>query len=68
MNPIKHVWFLLDEALRKQLNKLTSAASLLVALKEEWAAIPQEKINNLILSVSQCVSDLFNAKGRSTRY
>lgn len=68
MNPIEHVWFLLDKAMRKRRNKPTCAASLLVALREEWAAIPQETINKLIQSMPHRVSDLFRAKGGSTRY
>lgn len=68
MNPIEHMWFILDQAVRKRSNKPSNRVNLLEILQAEWEAIPQATINNLILSMPQRVSDLYHARGGSTRY
>jgi hypothetical protein len=68
MNPIEHMWFILDQAVRRRKNKPTNRVNLFSILQEEWTAIPQDKINKLILSMPSRVHDLYHAKGASTRY
>lgn len=68
MNPIEHAWSMLDKAMQKRPNKPTSATNLLTILQEEWAAIPQVTFNKLIHSMPKRVSDVYHAKGKSTRY
>ena len=45
MNPIEHLWPILDRDVRKKSRKPTSRAELLNRLGEAWAEIPQEKIS-----------------------
>ena len=51
MNPMKHLWAILDRAVRKKSRKPTSRAELITHLHEAWAEIPQEKISELVSSM-----------------
>ena len=68
MNPIEHVWAILDRAVRKKSKKPASREELLNFLCSEWDEIHQEKIQELINSMPDRVKTLKNAKGKSTRY
>ena len=67
-NPIEHLWAILDRAVQKKFRKPTSRAELLTRLRESWAEIPQEKISELISSMSERVKALKSANGKSTKY
>ena len=68
MNPIEPIWAVLDRAVRKKSRKPTSWAELLICLREAWADIPQEKISELVSSMSERVKALKSANGKSTKY
>ena len=78
MNPIEHLWAILDRAVQKKSRKPTSWAELLTRLHEAWAKIPQEKISELsenfkrkfqnISSMSEEVKALKSANGKSNKY
>ena len=66
MNPIEHLWAILDRAVREKSRKLTSRAEFLNLLREAWADIQQEKISELVSSMPERVKTLKSAK--STKY
>ena len=68
MNPIEHLWAILDRAVRKKSRKPTSRAELLTRLREAWAEIPQEKISELVSSLPERVKALKSANDKSTNY
>ena len=68
MNPIEHLWAILDRAVWKKSRKPTSRAELLTRLREAWAEIPQEKILELVSSMPERVKSLKSANGKSTKY
>ena len=67
-NPIEHLWAILDRAVWKNSRKPTSRVELLNRLREAWAEIPQEKISELVSSMSERVKALKSANGKSTKY
>jgi len=66
LNPIEHVWDILGRRVQQRgcqnLNQLFSA------LKEEWEAIPQEQLDNLISSLPRRVGAVISMRGGNTRY
>ena len=68
MNPIEHLWVILDRVVQKNSRKPTSRAEMQTRLHEAWAEIPQEKISELISSMSERVKALKSANGKSTKY
>lgn len=68
MNPIEHLWGLLDRSLRKKKTKASNKLELLRLLRETWQEISQNDIRNLISSMPRRVLALKNAKGMSTKY
>ena len=68
MNPIEHLWAILEQAVQKKSRKPTSLAEFLNLLHEAWAEIPREKISELISSMSERVKALKSANGKSTKY
>ena len=68
LNPIEHVWNILGMRLQQRSNPPTSLAALANALREEWTAIPQAMIDNLIDSMPRRVQAVIEAKGGPTRY
>ena len=68
LNPIEHVWNFLKWKMARRVPRLNSIAQLATALKEEWSAIPQERIRSLIASMPNRVRSVITAKGGSTSY
>ena len=68
MNPIEHIWDDMGRALRDRDVQPTNLDELTVALREEWDALPLEKINNLIDSMPRRIAALLRARGGHTRY
>ena len=66
LNPIEHVWDILGRRIQQRdcqnLNQLFSE------LKEEWEAIPQEELDNLISSMPRRVGAVIFKRGGNTRY
>ena len=68
MNPIEHVWDMLQRAVSARPIQPITVAQLRVALLEEWAALPQQKIRTLIRSMQRRCQALINARGHHTKY
>nr|CAH7763266.1 unnamed protein product [Callosobruchus chinensis] len=68
MNPIEHVWDYVSRAIFNRNNPPRSTQELIVATTEEWDNIPQEVINNLIISMHRRVDALIRSRGGNTKY
>jgi transposase len=68
LNPIEHVWALLESRIRKRTPAPTSVHDLRQALQEEWVAIPISDLRKLVHSMSRRVLAVIAAKGGNTRY
>src|SRR5215467_289011 len=66
MNPIEHVWDILDRRVRKR--KVQTIAALRNALQEEWNNLKQEQIRHVINRIPQRIRELLNARGDNTHY
>jgi hypothetical protein len=66
MNPIKKCWRWIKQALYRRDRQPTTKAEMRQAVLEEWAAIPQEWINELILKQEHWVTVLMQRHGWST--
>ncbi|GFY31454.1 transposable element Tcb2 transposase [Trichonephila clavipes] len=53
LNPIEHVWDFLDRRLAARTLPPVTIRELRLALQEEWAAMPQQLIDTLILSIGR---------------
>ncbi|GFX36264.1 hypothetical protein TNCV_4931771 [Trichonephila clavipes] len=53
LNPIEHVWDFLGRRLAARTLPPVTIRELRLALKDEWAAMPQELIDTLILSMGR---------------
>ena len=64
MNPIEHLWGLLDRSLRKKKQKPSIRLELLVLLRETWQEISEDDIRKLISSmpgescITKCKGDV----------
>ncbi len=61
MSPIEHVWDALDQRVRQRVPIPANIQQLHTAIEEEWADIPQAKINNNNLckgDVSHCMRQM----------
>lgn len=66
MNPLEHLW---DELGRRvQQRAPTTRPALIRILREEWAAIPQDFIRNLVRSMRRRCQASIDAQGGHTRY
>lgn len=68
MNPIEHAWALLKRRMLVRNNDYNNRQQLFRVLQEEWLNIPQETINNLILSMPNRVEALDNNHGGHTDF
>lgn len=75
LNPIEHLWRLLKDALNQKHPHLKGMGAsqesyrlFQQAIIEEWNAIDQEVIDNLIRSMDNRVNHVLAAKGWHTRY
>lgn len=68
LNPIEHVWDMLQRAISCRPVQPVTIADLRTALIEEWNRIPQLRINRLIHSMPRRCQAVINANGRHTRY
>lgn len=66
LNPIEHLWDELGRRVRQR--GPTSIAQLATVLKEEWDAIPQQRIRNLIQSMPRRIRDVLVTRGGYTTY
>ncbi|GFX41253.1 transposable element Tc1 transposase [Trichonephila clavipes] len=54
LNPIEHVWDFLGRRLAARTLPPVTIRELQLALQDEWAAMPQQLIDSLILSMGRC--------------
>lgn len=66
LNPIEHLWEVLDRQVRK--HTYSNKAALFKSLKEEWGKIPPACINRLIKSMPHRCAAVIAAKGMATKY
>lgn len=66
INPIEHLWYLLDLKVRK--NKISSKAVLKETLAEEWRKIGQDVTQNLVSSMPRRLQAVIDANGTVTKY
>lgn len=68
LNPIEHLWDLLDRRVRRRPDPPQTLQQLTNALIEEWENIPQEDIRRLVRSMPRRCQAVIRANGRHTRY
>ena len=61
MNPIEHIWHILDLAIRKRTLKVANKEVLLQYIQEEWEKIPMTKVTELVNSMATRVKHLAQA-------
>jgi len=66
LNPIEHVWDILGR--RMQHHDCQSLNQLFAALREEWDAIPQEDLDDLIQSMPRRVGMVISKQGSHTQF
>jgi hypothetical protein len=68
LNPIEHVWDLLDRRVRARAISPRNARELAGALVKEWGNISQQELANLVLSMRRRCTAVLNAAGGHIRY
>ncbi|GFX20938.1 transposable element Tc3 transposase [Trichonephila clavipes] len=68
LNPIEHVWDILDQRISSLQPPPTCLLELRRAFLDEWCNIPQDQIDNLILSMSRRCKTCIASFGRHTPY
>ena len=68
LNPIEHVWAYIKAKLRKRVDKPSNLDQLYEHIQQEWAAIPQRVMNNLVESMPRRIQAVIKAKGGYTKY
>jgi transposase len=67
-NCIEHVWDRLKRQIQARLDPPTTMEELVNAIQEEWERIPQNFINNLVLSMPRRCLSVLRAGGGPTKY
>ncbi|GFT32004.1 transposable element Tcb1 transposase [Trichonephila clavipes] len=68
LNPIEHVWDMLDRRIAARQSPPTCLPELRRALLDEWGNIPQDQIDNSILSMPRRCKNCIASSGRHTPY
>ena len=68
LNPIEHVWDLLDWRMRARAIPPRNVQKLAGALVEEWGNISQQELANLVQSMRRRCTAVINAAGGHTIY
>ncbi|GFV70680.1 transposable element Tc3 transposase [Trichonephila clavipes] len=68
LNPIEHVWDMLGRRITGRQLPFTCLPELRRALLDEWCNIPQDQIDNLILSMPRRCKTCIASSGRNTPY
>ncbi|GFT84465.1 transposable element Tcb1 transposase [Trichonephila clavipes] len=68
LNPIEPVWDMLGRRIAPRQLPPTCLPELRGALLDEWCNIPQDRIDNLILSMPRRCKDCIASSGRHTPY
>ncbi|GFU06707.1 transposable element Tcb2 transposase [Trichonephila clavipes] len=65
LNPLEHVWDFLGRRLTARTLPPVTIRELRLALQDEWAAVPQQLIDTLILSMGRRCETCLAVRGRS---
>ena len=68
LNPIEHLWDVLERRIRPRLTRDSTLAELRNILTEEWEQIPQCTINRLVRSMRGRVREVLERGGGHTHY
>ncbi|GFV21751.1 transposable element Tcb2 transposase [Trichonephila clavipes] len=68
LNPIEHVWYFLGRRLAARTLPPVTIRELRLALQDEWAAMPQQLIDTLILSMSRRCETCLAVRGDHILY
>ncbi|GFS97929.1 transposable element Tcb2 transposase [Trichonephila clavipes] len=68
LNPIEHMWDMLGRRIAARQLPPTGQPELRRALLDEWCKIPQDRIDNLILSMPRRCKACISSSGRHTPY
>jgi hypothetical protein len=69
LNPIEHVWDILERRIRKRPAALLTLQELAEALIEEaWQNLPQDALRSVVRSMPRRCQAVFNVRGEHTRY
>jgi hypothetical protein len=68
LNPVEHIWDLLDQRVRARAMHPRNVWELAGALVEEWVDMPQHELANLVQSMRRRCTAVLNAAGGHTRY
>lgn len=68
LNPIEHVWDMLGRRVAARQPPPTCIEELRSALLAEWCILPQDQLDNLILSMPRRCTDCVAAHGKHTAY
>jgi transposase len=68
LNPMEHMWDALGRAVRGRLISPETLQQLSEALIEEWTAIPEQYVQNSILSMNRRCRAVIKGRGGNTRY
>lgn len=63
LNPIEHLWDVLERRMHKRRNKPKNKEELMDALMEEWVKIEPEILKNLVESMPRRIQAVIEAKG-----
>ncbi|GFY17893.1 transposable element Tcb2 transposase [Trichonephila clavipes] len=66
LNPIEHVWDMLGRRIAARQPPPTCLLEFQRALLDEWCNIPQDQIDNLILSMPRRCNSCIASSGRHT--
>ena len=68
LNPIEHLWDVLDRRVRQRNPAPQTLQQLAIALEAEWTAIPQQQIQRLIRSMPRWCRAVLDSNGGHNRY
>lgn len=68
LNPIEHIWEQLQSRVQARQVPPGTRVELRTALLEEWQAIPQQNIQNLISSMHRRCEAVIRVRGGNTDY
>lgn len=68
MNAIEHVWSRMKLKMKEREGRMDNLDELMNAVQQEWDAIPQEFINDLIRSMPRRTAAVIASRGGPTKY
>ncbi|KAK2941364.1 hypothetical protein BLNAU_23721 [Blattamonas nauphoetae] len=68
LNPIEHVWAMLTTKLYENFEVYDTIDSLRKAIVRCWKSIPQESIDNIVLSYGDRLLECYSHEGKMTKY